>query len=242
MTGVFLLLGGMLNDERVWQPVAERLRQRSGWAVEALGFATESSMDAMALSARARLVPHGDAPVVLAGFSMGGYVAQHLLAQGLLAHALALVDSAVRPETEATLAGRHKAAQAMQKNFAVFAAQVAKFNMGAASQGQPLQQQVEQSIQDVGMQVGLRHLQAIAARLDHRALLATLTLPVSVVCGREDKVTPPELSEEAAALIPGARLRWIEGAGHMVPLEQPELLADELLQLAARAGLLPPPV
>jgi pimeloyl-ACP methyl ester carboxylesterase len=94
----------------------------------------------------------------------------------------------------------------------------------------------------VGLQVGLRHLQAIAARLDHRAMLAALTLPVSVVCGREDKVTPPEMSEEAAALIPGARLHWVEGAGHMVPLEQPELLADELLQLAARAGLLPPPV
>ena len=242
MTGVFLLLGGMLNDERVWQPVAERLRQRSGLAVEALGFATESSMDAMALSARARLVPHGAAPVVLAGFSMGGYVAQHLIAQGLKVSALALVDSAVRPETEATLAGRQKAAQAMQKDFAVFAAQVAKFSMGAASQGQPLQQQVEQSLKDVGLQVGLRHLQAIAARLDHRALLAALALPVSVVCGREDKVTPPEMSEEAAALIPGARLRWIEGAGHMVPLEQPELLADELLQLAARAGVFPPPV
>jgi pimeloyl-ACP methyl ester carboxylesterase len=239
MKGVFLLLAGMLNDERVWQPVAERLRARSGWAVEALGFATEDSMQAMARSAVQRLQPHGDVPVVLAGFSMGGYVAQQLLAQGLKPRALALVDSAVRPESEATLAGRQKGAQAMQKDFAAFAAQVAKFSMGAASQGLPLQQQVEQSLKDVGLQAGLRHLQAIAARQDHRALLATLAIPALVVCGREDKVTPPEMSQEAADLIPGARLRWIEGAGHMVPLEQPDALSDELLGLAQRAGLLP---
>jgi pimeloyl-ACP methyl ester carboxylesterase len=239
MKGVFLLLAGMLNDERIWQLVAERLRARSGWAVEALGFATEDSMQAMARSAAQRLQPHGDVPVVLAGFSMGGYVAQQLLAQGLKPRALALVDSAVRPETEATLAGRQKAALAMQKDFAAFAAQVAKFSMGEASQGLPLQQQVEQSLKDVGLQAGLRHLQAIAARQDQRALLAALSIPALVVCGREDKVTPPEMSQEAADLIPGARLRWIEGAGHMVPLEQPDALSDELLSLAQRAGLLP---
>lgn len=239
MKGVFLLLAGMLNDERVWQPVAERLRQRSGWAVEALGFATEDSMETMATSALQRLQTHGDAPVVLAGFSMGGYVAQQLLAQGLKVKALALVDTAVRPETEATLVGRQKGAQAMQKDFAHFAAQVARYSMGAASQGQPLQQQVEQSLKDVGLSAGLRHLQAIAGRQDHRALMAALSVPVLVVCGREDKVTPPEQSQEAADLIPGARLRWVEGAGHMVPLEQPDALADELLGLAQRAGLLP---
>ena len=236
MKGVFLLLAGMLNDERVWAPVAQRLRAQSGWAVEALGFPTENSMQAMAASALQRLQAHGDAPVVLAGFSMGGYVAQQLLAQGLKVRALALVDSAVRPETEATLAGRQKAAQAMEKDFALFAAQVARYSTAGASQD--LQPQVAQSLQDVGLQAGLRHLQAIAGRADHRALLAALDIPVSVVCGREDKVTPPEMSQEAADLIPGARLRWVEGAGHMVPLEQPDLLADELMQLAARAGLL----
>ena len=116
---------------------------------------------------------------------------------------------------------------------------MARYRRGAAGQGQPLQQQVEQSRKDVGLPAGLRHLQAIAGRQDHRALMAALSVPVLVVCGREDKVTPPEQSQEAADLIPGARLRWVEGAGHMVPLEQPDALADELLGLAQRAGLLP---
>lgn len=237
MNGVFLLLAGMLNDERIWQPVAQRLRERTGWPVEVVAFPAEADMDAMASSARRRLALHGDAPVVLAGFSMGGYVAQHLIAQGLRPAALALVDSAVRPETEATRAGRQKAAQAMLKNFATFAAQVATYSTAAATQGQPLAQAVERLLLDVGPEAGVRHLQAIAGRQDHRAVLAALSLPVAVVCGREDKVTPPEMSQEAADLIPGAQLCWIEGAGHMVPLEQPQALVDALERLARRAGM-----
>lgn len=240
MRGVFVLIAGMLNDERIWQSVAQRLQERTGWPVEVVAFVHEASMDDMAASVRERVQKHGDAAVVLAGFSMGGYVAQHALALGLKVQALALVDSAVRPETEATLAARGKAARAMQRDFATFAAQVAKYSLAEASQGQPLMPQVEQLLLEVGAETGQRHLQAIAGRQDHRAHLAALQIPVSVVCGREDKVTPPEMSQEAAELIPGAQLRWIADAGHMVPLEQADALADELLQLARRAGLSTP--
>ena len=237
MRAVFVLIAGMLNDERIWQPVARRLRERTGWPVDVVAFVHESSMDDMAASVRERVHKHGDAPVVLAGFSMGGYVAQHALALGLKVQALALVDSAVRPETEATLVARDKAARAMQKDFATFAAQVAKYSLAEASQDQPLTSQVEQLLLEVGAETGQRHLQAIVGRQDHRAHLAALQIPVSVVCGREDRVTPLELSQEAAELIPGAHLRCIDHAGHMAPLEQADALADELLLLARRAGL-----
>jgi pimeloyl-ACP methyl ester carboxylesterase len=148
-----------------------------------------------------------------------------------------LVDSAVRPETEVTLAGRQKAARAMQQDFAAFAAQVARHSTAAAHQDQPVAQTVARLLQEVGAEAGVRHLQAIAGRGDHRALLAALSVPVLVACGREDKVTPPEMSQEAADLIPTAQLVWIEDAGHMVPLEQPQDLASELERLAHRAEL-----
>jgi pimeloyl-ACP methyl ester carboxylesterase len=51
-----------------------------------------------------------------------------------------------------------------------------------------------------------------------------------VLCGEEDKVTPPELSRELAALIPGARLELVAAAGHLTNIEQPrafnQLVAD----------------
>jgi 3-oxoadipate enol-lactonase len=46
--------------------------------------------------------------------------------------------------------------------------------------------------------------------------------PALVLCGAEDKVTPPALSRELASLIPQARLEVIEGAGHIANLEKPD--------------------
>jgi 3-oxoadipate enol-lactonase len=46
--------------------------------------------------------------------------------------------------------------------------------------------------------------------------------PTLVLCGAEDKITPPALSQELTRLIPGARLELIERAGHLGNLEQPQ--------------------
>ena len=55
----------------------------------------------------------------------------------------------------------------------------------------------------------------------HRAALGALQLPVRVLCGDQDRITPPALSEALAATVPGAQLRPVHDAGHMLPLEQP---------------------
>ena len=47
-------------------------------------------------------------------------------------------------------------------------------------------------------------------------------VPTHVVVGDEDRLTPPEMSRQMAARIPGARLTVIEGAGHLSNIEQPE--------------------
>ena len=68
------------------------------------------------------------------------------------------------------------------------------------------------------------------AGLDIGAAIAGIGIPVLVVCGAEDKMTPPVLSQGIRDAIPGARLALIGGAGHFVMLENPaafnETLAD----------------
>src|SRR5438552_1324162 len=49
-----------------------------------------------------------------------------------------------------------------------------------------------------------------------------IRVPTLVICGSEDKVTPPTLSNALTQLIPGARYEPIEGAGHISNLERPE--------------------
>jgi pimeloyl-ACP methyl ester carboxylesterase len=59
------------------------------------------------------------------------------------------------------------------------------------------------------------------ADFDVRRRLGELRLPVLVMVGSEDHMTPPEMAEALAKAIPGADLALVPGAGHMLMLEQP---------------------
>jgi len=48
-----------------------------------------------------------------------------------------------------------------------------------------------------------------------------VNIPVFVVCGEEDKMTPPENSRYLRDHIPGARMELIANAGHFVMMENP---------------------
>ena len=72
------------------------------------------------------------------------------------------------------------------------------------------------------------------AGFDVRAGLASVAKPCVVIAGTEDALTKPEAVAEVAAAIPGASYRTVPGAGHMIPVEQPDpfdgLLAPFLAQ------------
>lgn len=55
--------------------------------------------------------------------------------------------------------------------------------------------------------------------------VASIRLPTLILCGTRDAMTPPKFSKFLAEQIPGARLHLIENAGHMLALEQPEVVA-----------------
>lgn len=57
---------------------------------------------------------------------------------------------------------------------------------------------------------------------DQRERAHDIRVPTLVLCGTEDRVTPPSLSRELTHLIPGARFEPIEHAGHLTNLERPE--------------------
>jgi len=63
--------------------------------------------------------------------------------------------------------------------------------------------------------------------------LGKIRVPALVICGAEDKMTPPDCSRQLAASISGATLEIIEGAGHMVMLERPAEFNMSLDKFAA---------
>jgi len=51
--------------------------------------------------------------------------------------------------------------------------------------------------------------------------LPKLTMPVCLIWGRQDGITPPEVAEEFHQLIPASELFWIDDCGHAPMMEQP---------------------
>ncbi|MET7987250.1 alpha/beta hydrolase [Streptomyces sp. NPDC005281] len=75
---------------------------------------------------------------------------------------------------------------------------------------------------------------------DKTAALARFAdLPVLVLAGVKDLVTPSEHSEAIADLLPDAELVLVPDAGHLVMLEHPEVVIDRLADLLARTGAVP---
>ncbi|MBK5960414.1 hypothetical protein CCR97_19760 [Rhodoplanes elegans] len=72
--------------------------------------------------------------------------------------------------------------------------------------------------------------------------VAALTCPVLVACGAEDRITPSAQSATvASAVAPVARVRddlvLVDGAGHALPQERPNIVAALIAKLASHLGI-----
>lgn len=77
--------------------------------------------------------------------------------------------------------------------------------------------------------------EAIAAA-DLRSSSAELDLPVQLIAGELDGATPPQIVQETADLVPGARMDVIDGAGHIPCVEAPEAHAAILTRFFKEIG------
>ena len=195
MKPVLLLIPGMFNTPAIWDPVIDALRTHADAPeVRVADVLPQESIPAMAADAWSLVadLPAGT-PLVVAGFSMGGYVALELLAThpGRF-QALAMVDSAAGIETPETLVLREKTITALGRNFERTVEGIIPFSLHPDSlHNTNLVDGMRRMMHAVGAPAAIRQTRAIIGRTDHRALLATLRLPTLIVCGRADKVTPP---------------------------------------------------
>ena len=60
--------------------------------------------------------------------------------------------------------------------------------------------------------------------------VATMEVPTTVMVGTRDTLTLPKKAEQIVATVPGARLVTLQNRGHMLPLEDPDAVADEIVR------------
>jgi len=231
-----LLLHGYPLDRQLWAPQLEGLRGHRVIAPDLRGFG-----ESAAAAAPRTLAEHADdmaalldtlgiPQVVLGGLSMGGYIAlefAHRHRGRLLG--LVLADTKAEPDDAAARAGRDVAIATAERDGAAVIATGMGAKLFAAATPPAIREPVMARMAATSVAGITAALAALRDRADHRALLPTLAgLPVLVLVGAEDVLTPPAVARGMAHAVPGAMLLEIAGAGHLPTLEQPVVVTAAL--------------
>lgn len=214
-----LMLPGLLTDASLF---TEQLTALTPLArVEVGDLTTGETIAAMAASV---LQAASAERFVLAGLSLGGYVAFEIMRQAPERVAgLVLIDTTARPDTAEASAAREKLIELAATDLEAVIEQLLPRLSHPERINLPDVGGVIQSMAlGLGKEVFERQQRAIMGRPDSRPTLAEIKCPTLVICGRDDVITPPELAEEMASGIKHAKLRIIEQCGHLSTLDQPE--------------------
>ncbi|MFI2781297.1 alpha/beta fold hydrolase [Streptomyces sp. ALB3] len=86
----------------------------------------------------------------------------------------------------------------------------------------------------VGPGTARAQLAAQASRREATGALRTARCPAVVLSGERDALCPPEFHRAIARAVPGAELREVAGAGHLLPWQRPSAVSAALADLLAR--------
>ena len=245
-----VLLHGFPLDRAMWLPQAESLRTTCEVLVPDLrGFGASTleagdvdhgvAMELFADDVTAILDAIGmNQPVVLAGFSMGGYVAwQFALRYPERLRALVLCDTRAVADDENARSGRLAMAE---KTLAAGDASPALgmlpklLGRVALESSTDLVNQVRAMISRQSAAAIVAAQRGMAMRPDVRERLGQIDKPALAIVGAEDVISTPAEMREIAAAMSACEFVEIEGAGHLSPLEQPEAVSSAIAKFVAR--------
>lgn len=213
-----VLLPGLAGDAAMWHEQLAALADRH--PVVADVHMRHASIPEMA----AALLARHPGPLALCGTSMGGMVAMETARQApARVRGLALLGTTARPESEEIRLVRERAIAlfAQGRVGEVIVPNVAMAFHPDRASDRPLLDRYLDFVLRAGAQQLVRQNRAVIVRPDARAHLPAVRCPTLVACGEDDQLTPPELSREIAALVPGAELVLVPHCGHMLTMEQP---------------------
>jgi len=237
-----IFLHGVGSDKSVWRPqLAHFGEERRAVAFDYPGYRDSdpaprnATRDDYAASILAAMTELGIDRAHVSGLSLGGVIAIaiHHAAPDRVASLIIADSFAVHPDGQAIYDRSVAGSRDMR------ALAEARVDSLLAQPADPLvRQEVIATMARIDPEAYL-----IGARgvwlADQRERVRAIRVPTLVLCGTEDKPTPPELSVELAGLIPRARYEPIDRAGHLTNLEQPDtfnrLVADFLSAAEASA-------
>lgn len=195
------------------------------------------TMDVLADDVIALIESEGWGQVDLVGLSMGGYVVLSLMERRPdLVRTLALVDTKATEDSAEGKLGRDAAAAGVLENGrAKLSGDMTPKLLGPDAPA-TVKARVRSMIERQSYETTVADLAGMRDRPDRMSVLSGITVPVCVIVGENDVVTPKPEAEAMVAACSGAELVVIPGAGHLSPMEAPAAVNQALAALWASAG------
>lgn len=179
-------------------------------------------------------------PIVLVGFSMGGYISfPFYFSNPKRVRALVLCDTRSIADTPVVARGR----EALAKNvlakgpLAAYEAMLPKLFAKTTSQRNlDLLNSVKQMVLSCSSEGVATALKALAAREDYTSRLKDIHCPTLVLVGEEDAISTPTEMKEIADALPDSQFRSLSNAGHMSPMENPKEFNEALGDFLSAQG------
>ena len=215
-----IFLHGVGSDKSVWKPQLEHFgERRRALAFDYPGygeseFAPDATRDDFAAAILAAMDALDIDRAHICGLSLGGVIAiaMHAAAPARCA-SLILADSfAAHPQGQAIYERGVAASHDMRG--------LAEARVGALLVSEEPRPEVIDTMGRIDPEAYRIGARAVGLG-DQRDRAAAIRVPTLILCGDEDAITPPSLSEELAGLIPGSKLHIIAGASHLANLDKP---------------------
>lgn len=212
-----ILLPGLLNDAELWRD------QVSGLSDVARCHVPDLTQGETLRELAETVLADAEPTFALAGFSMGGYVAQEIarIAPQRIER-LALLDTSIRVDTPDRAARRkalNDAARRPGEFIGISEAILKSYVDPSHLDDVDLTGRIIAMTQRLGREVFLR--QNSLEREDGEAALKALRVPLTIICGETDQITPAAGHSQMAKAIGCSHLLVIPQTGHMTPMEAP---------------------
>ncbi|MFI6310094.1 alpha/beta fold hydrolase [Nocardia fusca] len=220
-----VLVPALGSDERLWQPVIDRLDGVTCAVIRGDGDSVEAMAEAILAEAPDEF--H------LAGISMGGYVSLELaLRRTGRVRSLALLNTSAAAAAPERRESSLKVIELARTG--AFDQAVGLVSAGVAPGHPDVVEVAARMSHDLGAEVFIDHQLAVLNRRDRTEEVAELDLPTLVLVGDADGIVSPAMGGDLAARVPNAEFVTLDGVGHLCTLEDPERVARAIQGWLAR--------
>ncbi len=228
-----VFIHGFPFDKTMWKPQIEFLKTTNriiAYDIRGFGKSTTDnqpfSINLFADDLKYFIEGLGIKKIIGCGLSMGGYILLNAINRyPELFHAIILCDTQCISDSAETKEKRKLSISQIENGgLNDFAKSFVKnvFFEKNIEKNKKVIGEIENTILTTSVQTITGTLNALANRSDLCSSLHTISVPTLILCGNEDKVTPPLQSEFMQNHISGSIYEVINMAGHLSNLDQPE--------------------